>query len=437
MYNLNFMYVMKKLLLILFTILLCFNAFGQDSTYTYEKYGIINQYTNNMVLEVNSILRVSKHENKNYFFICINDLSPFSEDPAGFNLIISLKSYDELNEQYVYIGDAIEVVSKKESLIYKGKCLVKSKNKLDIYLNNQGYNYEETYNNDLSFSVNFYNMKTDKKGYIPQIPNKFIRIYPIRNKTEQEKREKALKEKQKQEYEKREIEEVKLILDEVNIEKKISNIKNDMIKFYLQKTKDIILNTPIEQLIEENKDNKVKKKNAYLNYNFELRIDSNKNVNIFKDKCGYEFPYYNYNRNKPFGDYKEKKLSTFELSLKDKCRNKYYLNNFNCCKIGNDIFIEDCGFSYKFIFETDIIGVKAKGDNFKYYSNENRISQFEEVHDWCSKNITQNGFYFIHYILIDGELVCRTLDLNKTQKKNLKQYLKIGLLYKLNNYINN
>ena len=47
---------------------------------------------------------------------------------------------------------------------------------------------------------------------------------------------------------------------------------------------------------------------------------------------------------KPFGDYKEKKLSTFELSLKDKCRNKYYLNNFNCCKIGNDIFIEDCGF---------------------------------------------------------------------------------------------
>ena len=32
-----------------------------------------------------------------------------------------------------------------------------------------------------------------------------------------------------------------------------------MIKSYLQKTKDIILNTPIEQLIEENK---VKKKNA-------------------------------------------------------------------------------------------------------------------------------------------------------------------------------
>lgn len=103
-------------------------------------------------------------------------------------------------------------------------------------------------------------MKTDEKGYMPQIPNKFIRIYPIKNKTEQEKKEKALKEKQKQEYEKREIEEIKSILDEVDIEKKISNIKNDMIKSYLQKTKDVILNTPIEQLIKENKE---KKKNAF------------------------------------------------------------------------------------------------------------------------------------------------------------------------------
>lgn len=241
MYNLNFMYVMKKLLLTLFTILLCFNAFSQNSTYTYEKYGVINQYTNNMVLEVNDILRFSKHKlkNENCFIININDLSSSSKKSTGFILTIALKGYDELNEQYVYIGDAIEAINE---LVYIGKCLVKSKNKLDIYLNNQGYNYEEIYyNNDLSFSVNFYNMRTDEKGYIPQIPNKFIRIYPIRNKTEQEKREKALKEKQKQEYEKREIEEIKLILDEVNIEKKISNIKNDMIKSYLQKTKDIIL----------------------------------------------------------------------------------------------------------------------------------------------------------------------------------------------------
>lgn len=423
MYNFNFMYVMKKLLLILFTISLCFNVFSQDSTYTYEKYGVINQYTNNMVLEVDDILRFSKHKlkNENCFIININDLSSSSKKSTGFILTIALKGYDELNEQYVYIGDAIEAISE---LVYIGKCLVKSKNKLDIYLNNQGYNYEATYNNDLSFSVNFYNMKTDEKGYIPQIPNKFIRIYPIKNKTEQEKKEKALKEKQKQEYEKREIEEIKSILDEVDIEKKISNIKNDMIKSYLQKTKDIILITPIEQLIEENKDNKVKKKNAYLNYNFELRIDSNKNVNIFKDKCGYEFPYYNYNRNKPFGDYKEKKLSTFELSLKDKCRNKYYLNNFNCCKIGNDIFIEDCGFSYKFIFETDIIGVKVKNEDLNYYAHEN-LPKLDAIHDWCSKNITQNGFYFIHYILIDEELIiCRILDLDKTQKKVLKQYLK-------------
>ena len=44
----------------------------------------------------------------------------------------------------------------------------------------------------------------------------------------------------------------------------------------------------------------------------------------------------------------------------------------------------------------------------------------KETKDSFSVSI-KNGFYFIHYILIDGELVCRTLDLNKTQKKNLKQ----------------
>lgn len=67
-----------------------------------------------------------------------------------------------MNEQYVYIGDAIEAISE---LVYIGKCLVKSKNKLDIYLNNQGYNYEATYNNDLSFSVNFIIWKQTKRIY--------------------------------------------------------------------------------------------------------------------------------------------------------------------------------------------------------------------------------------------------------------------------------
>lgn len=114
---------MKKLLLILFTILLCFNAFSQNSTYTYEKYGVINQYTNNMVLEVNDILRFSKHKlkNENCFIININDLSSSSKKSTGFILTIALKGYDELNEQYVYIGDAIEAINE---LVYIGKCLV-------------------------------------------------------------------------------------------------------------------------------------------------------------------------------------------------------------------------------------------------------------------------------------------------------------------------
>lgn len=167
----------------------CFNAFSQDSTigksYTYDKYGVINQYTKNMVLEVDDILKISKRKlnNESIFVININDLSS-SDDKycAGFILLVSLRSYDEFNEQYNYIGDALEISGKgEECLIYKGKCFIKSHYKLDVYLNNQGYNYEDFYDNNLSFSVYFNNMTTEQRGYVPQIPNKIIRIFPIKN----------------------------------------------------------------------------------------------------------------------------------------------------------------------------------------------------------------------------------------------------------------
>jgi len=149
-------------------------------SYKYDKYGVINQYTNGMVLEVNDKLSISK---KKYLFsIQISD--PISGNVPIYSLInISSNGYDELNEMYIYIGDAIEIKSKNgDGLIYKGKCLITSYNELSIYLNNEGYNYEHTYNNELSFSVYFRNMQTTQDGYIPRIPNSSIKIFPIKNK---------------------------------------------------------------------------------------------------------------------------------------------------------------------------------------------------------------------------------------------------------------
>lgn len=409
---------MRKLLCIALVFTMSIGLINaQNQSYTYQKYGIINQYTNNMVFEVDDILRFTQNKSDS-FLIQISD--PLLAKNPVYTLVVSLKGYDELNERYIYIGDAIEVLDKNQALIYKGKCLVNSNNKLDIYLKNQGYNYEETYDNDLSFSVYFNKMKTDKEGYIPQLPNNFIKIFPIKNKSKEEIKENDLIEKQRQKHSKDEVEEIKSILIEVNIEEKLQSIQNNIIDYYRHKTKDIILNTPIRQLLREKESNK----RATLDYDFVLQIDKDKNVSIIKDRRIYNFPYYGYNLNNPLGEYKERNINPIALSIKDECRNGYSINGYTYCKVDSVIFLDNCGLHQNFNFETDIIGVKIKGDNLKYYSNENIISQFEEVHNWCSKNIIGKGFHYIHYIIIDDKLYYKEITLNKDDLEYLKRHLK-------------
>lgn len=409
---------MRKLLcvVLIFTINIGF-IFAQNQSYTYQKYGIINQYTNNMVLEVDDILKFTQNKSDS-FLIQISD--PLSAKNPVYTLVVSLKGYDELNEQYVYIGDAIEVLDKNQALIYKGKCLVNSNSKLDIYLKNQGCNYEETYDNSLSFSVYFNKMKTDKEGYIPQLPNSFIRIFPIKNKSKEEIKENELRNEKRLEYSKNEVEEIESILAEVNIEEKLQSIQNNITDYYRNKTKDIILNTPIKQLLQE----KVTNKKAILNYDFVLLIDKDKNVSIIKDKRIYNFPYYNYNEEHPLGEYKERKINPLMLSLKEECRNRYFIDGCTYYKADSILFLDNYELHQNINFETDIIGVKVKGNNLKYHSDENKISQFEEVHDWCSKNIIGKGFHYIHYIIIDSKLYCKEINPNKDELEYLKRYLK-------------
>lgn len=412
------MQAMRKLLcvVLIFTINIGF-IFAQNQSYTYQKYGIINQYTNNMVLEVDDILKFTQNKSDS-FLIQISD--PLSAKNPVYTLVVSLKGYDELNEQYVYIGDAIEVLDKNQALIYKGKCLVNSNSKLDIYLKNQGYNYAETYDNNLSFSVYFNKMKTDKEGYIPQLPNNFIKIFPIKNKSKEEIKESELRDKHRLEYSKNEAEEIESILAEVNIEEKLQSIQNNITDYYRNKTKDIILNTPIKQLLQE----KVTNKKATLNYDFVLLIDKDKNVSIIKDKRIYNFPYYNYNEEHPLGEYKERKINPLMLSLKEECRNRYFIDGCIYYKADGILFLDNFELHHNFNFKTDIIGVNVKRDNLKYYSNENKISNFEEVHDWCSKNIIGKGFHYIHYIVIDDKLYCKEITPNKDDLEYLKRHLK-------------
>ena len=232
--------------------------------------------------------------------------------------------------------------------------------------------------------------------------------------------ENVLRNKQRLEYSKNEVEEIESILAEVNIEKKLQSIQNNITDYYRNKTREIIINTPINQLLREKENHK----KATLNYDFVLQIDKDKNVSIIKDKRTYNFPYYGYNLNNPLGEYKERNINPIALSLKDECRNGYSIDGYTYCKIDSVIFLDNCGLHQNFNFETDIIGVRIKKDKLKYYSSENKISKVEEVHNWCSKNIIGKGLHYIHYIVMDDKLYCKEITPNKDELEYLKQHLK-------------
>lgn len=375
---------MRKLLCVVFVLMMSIGLINaQNQSCTYQKYGIINQYTNNMVLEVDDVLKISKY--KNTFFININDLSPFSENSSGFNLVVSLKGYDELNEEYVYIGDAIEVVSKKENLIYKGKCLIKSNNELDIYLNNQGHNFRDLlYNKELSFSVYFNNMRTDREGFIPQVPNTSIRIYPIRNKTEQEKEEEALKEKQKQAEQERQKEEVTEILSTIN-----ENIIKATVHNYYE-----------NKLLKESEDWDVLEKPR------KAEIDTIVNVLICVDSLNAEVV-------SIAGDIINNKLNN--LYWKHSEHHYCTIDGTNYSKYQNSVFYTEIINIKTKSLEKGMYGVEKKKDKFKYYKTIP-----SEIQEWCQKNITKNGFYAIEYTNYDGQYIIKTITVNKDEKKILQ-----------------
>ena len=174
---------MKKLLCVLLVFIFNFSVFAQTESYLYERYGIVNQYTNNTVLPIDGTLKFIKNKD-DLFTIQMTDSQ--LENTFVYELTVSLNGYDELDEKYIYIGNVV-----REG-VAKGKCIISTSNKLDIYLNNKGYEYKGGYyDNDfhenLSLSVYFKNMKISEDGYISSIPDTYIKIYPIRNISKEEK----------------------------------------------------------------------------------------------------------------------------------------------------------------------------------------------------------------------------------------------------------
>ncbi|MCS2583147.1 hypothetical protein NXY00_07315 [Bacteroides sp. BFG-551] len=364
------------------------NAQEKEVTYTYDKFGIINQYTNNMVLEVNDVLKFVKRKGNSFFIQLAHPMNP----PA-YSLFVSLKGYDELNEKYVYIGDAIVGIDIKEGLIYKGKCLIKSSKNLDAFLNNIGYNYEYTYSKDLSFSVYFKNMRTSKEGYIPQMPYTFVEVFPIKNKSEQEREEKLLREKRKQEWEKREFER-----KEKEIKRKEEEVINILSTANRQNIKEQVCTYFENKLLKDSEYwdvlAKPQKKEIKTTTDVLIHIDSLQTniVQIDKEIINYDL------------DFLHRKASHY-------CT----INGTNYYKYQNHIFyIEKVDIKTKPL-EKGIYGVERKKGKLKYYQTVPK-----EIQEWCQSNIIKNGFQAIEYSNYDGQYTIKPITVTKDVKKTLQ-----------------
>lgn len=406
---------MKKLNLLLFIILLGFNAFSQIKTYTYEKYGIINKYTNNTVLTVPEKLVLRKTGESKFFIQCFD---PNLKGKPVFTFSVEYKGYDELNEKYIYIGDAVQ------EIIAGGKCLINSSHKLDIYLENKGKedNKDWGWDGDFSFTVYLKNIKIPNAEYNEYIDDTSIKIFPIKNKTAamiQKENEEILKE---QEEEKAEIEKIKNILSEVNIEEKISQIKTEIENHYKSLLKDKLTNVSLREIIGLNNLTKT----LSLKSEFILYINKrNQEIKIIKSNTTCDADDYSFSIFDDKSDIYDKSF----LLIKEKCRYEYEIDNHTYYKFNDfDIFTDNYKIDKKLSLKVGVLGIKFKNEKVKYYIHKDIVSLNihiipEIVNDWCTKNIKTNGFYFIHYIIINDELVCRILNLDMQTKVYLKQYL--------------
>lgn len=379
----------KKMCVLLFIILLGSNIFAQDVTYTYDKYGVANKYTNGMVLTVDDRLTFAKRKGDS-FFIQISD--PFKTPPI-YSLFVSLKGYDELNEKYVYIGDAVEVIAKTADGIAKGKCLINSTNKLDIYLKNQGYNYEEVYNNDLSFTVYFKNMKISNDNYITNIPDKLIRIFPIKNKSEQERKEKLLREKRKQEWEKKELER-----KEKEIKRKEKEVINILSTVNRKKIEERVCNYYENKLLKESEYwdvlAKPQKKEIATSAEVLIHTDSlhTSIIKIDKETINYDLEF-----------------------LHRKASHYCTINGTNYYKYQNHIFYIEKIYAKTKPLEKGMCGVEKRKGKFKYYQTVPN-----EIQEWCQSNIIKNGFQAIEYTNYDGQYTIKPVTVTKDVKKILQ-----------------
>lgn len=113
------------------------------------------------------------------------------------------------------------------------------------------------------------------------------------------------------------------------------------------------------------------------------------------------------------GDDINKGLSS--LYWKDSQHHYCTINGINYSKYQNSVFYSKNISVKTKSLEKGIYGVEKKKDKFKYYKTVPN-----EVQEWCRNNITKNGFYAIQYTNYGGKYTIELIDVTKDVKKILQ-----------------
>lgn len=414
---------MKKLLALLLIIFLGLNVFSQIKTYTYESYGIINKHTNNTVLTVPEKLVIRKSGELKFFIQCFD---PNLKGKPVFTFSVEYKGYSDLNKNYVYVGECVQEGINMEN------CMILSPNKLDIFLKGVGRTKEdEGFDKRLSFLAIIVNKDKDFYHFFPIKniidSNSKLDINKIPDKEKREVLEISHlnKEKEQEQNKINNIEKIKEVLSEVNIEQKVSQIKTEIENHYKSLLKDKMTNISARDLLAL----KDYTTTISLSGEFILHIDKNKEIEIIKKVVNCTDANYSFN----ISDDESSFINREALQQKDIYADEYKIGEYTYYTLNNDIFTDNYKINKNLSLEIKTIGVNFKNGKFKYYTNESISFANEKVipkivENWCAENIKTNGLYFINSIMIDDELTCRILNLDRQTKEYLKQRFKIGLM---------
>lgn len=424
---------MKRFNLLLFLVFICFNVLSQIKTYTYENYGVVESPSNILGLAYRK-LEITKFDNR--FTITSFD----SEATHSFEINVSLKGYNEFEEEYVYIGDATHIVRYNGKEIKAvGKCLVESHYKLDYYLENNGkapndIKFFSSWNKELSFIVYFNKMKYSIKVMNSKIDkyeeNSYIRIFPIKNETDKERQEKKLKEIEIKKQKMDNINFMENLWSKVNIEEKVNQLGINLKEHCKKILNDSIANYNFDEVYFSNI-------NIDIFGNFVYHIDENQKIAEIKRDVSYRI----------YGDHdvlnqilcnmncfndkniiRDRELYSLIDKYKFNGIQKYEKDGYTIYKIDNGILVEGCRVFENLHLQIQTFAVRLKKGKLEYYTYRKNLPK--EIEDWCIVNVKTNGLHFVKYMMMDNEFECKILNLNYSKKEYLKFIFNIGYRYK-------